>query len=171
MNRLVHELKYVLKDDSIKWVDTSNIHLTLAFLGNTGIEYIDTISGAMRMASQGIEPFEIELKGLGVFKKISDPRVIFTGISTNEPLLQLRKDLVDKLTGMKLYNDERSFSPHITLCRVRSIKNSESLRKFIEGKDNYQVMKQLVDHFTLFESILKPSGPVYRELVRVPLNG
>jgi RNA 2',3'-cyclic 3'-phosphodiesterase len=112
--------------------------------------------------------FDIELKGLGVFKKISDPRVVFAGLSSNEPLLQLRKNLVDKLRDIKLYDDERPFSPHITLCRVRSIKNTENLRNFIAGKANYMVMKQQIVHFSLYESVLRPAGPVYKELVKVP---
>ncbi|MEE9399071.1 MAG: RNA 2',3'-cyclic phosphodiesterase, partial [Dehalococcoidales bacterium] len=80
LNRLQAQLK-VGNSPSVKWVDPYGIHLTLKFLGSIAATMIDEIREAMETAAQGIPPFHLEVKDLGVFPNLRRVRVAWVGIS------------------------------------------------------------------------------------------
>ena len=54
----------------VKWVDPYSIHLTLKFLGSIAADRVGEITRAMEEAVQGIPPFHLEVKDLGVFPNL-----------------------------------------------------------------------------------------------------
>ena len=54
------------RQPGVKWVDPYSIHLTLKFLGNIAVDRTSEITGAMEKAAQGISPFHLEARDLGV---------------------------------------------------------------------------------------------------------
>ncbi len=77
LNRLLAQLK-VGNPPSVKWVDPYGIHLTLKFLGSITATMIDEIGGVMEAAAQGISPFHLEVKDLGVFPNPKNTQVTKT---------------------------------------------------------------------------------------------
>ena len=167
---MVSSLKTALINEKIKWVDPGNIHLTLAFLGDTEDERINIADIALRQKCTGFGEFEFDLNGTGVFKNFREPRVIWTGIERGEKLISLN-DIVNKgLTDCGFRLEERPFKPHITLGRVKFIKDYRLLEFSLERYRGIHFQKVNISEIILFESILNPSGPVYKPLGKYPLS-
>ena len=62
----------------LKIVKPQNIHLTVRFLGNISPPMVDAVYEEMKQVS--FAPFEIDLRGLGAFPRLSRPRIIWAGI-------------------------------------------------------------------------------------------
>ena len=84
---ILESIKHDLHSENIKWVDPHNLHLTLAFLGDTEDTMIDKIIPVMDGISNNSSQFNIELNSLGVFKSFNFPSVISTPYSTSKQTL------------------------------------------------------------------------------------
>ena len=91
-----------------------NLHLTLAFLGETDPERVEDICWAMEKVR--MQPPKLVFDRIGVFKQ-SAGDIWWLGIKENKPLEELQFRLADNLAykGFKL--EERKFVPHLTLAR------------------------------------------------------
>ncbi len=161
-SRMYSSLRSLLGNEKINWVNPEGIHLTLVFLGDTEEERIKVAGIVLKQKCTGFGEFSFTLEGTGVFGNFNNPRVIWTGIRNTEKLVELNKLIVEGLkdTGFKI--EERQFRPHITLGRIKSIQNSAALQSTIERYKNTLIQEVQVKEVILFESILKPTGPVYR---------
>ena len=164
LQKIINSLKAVLASEKINWVNPENIHLTLAFLGDTDEERIKVLSIMLKRTCTGFGEFSFSLNSTGVFKDFRDPRVIWAGIEGYEKLIKLN-DIINtglKDTGFGIEN--RPFKPHITLGRVKYLKNPESLKSALEMyKDNF-IQDVNIEEVILYQSILRPEGPVYKSL-------
>lgn len=160
--RLHSSLKAILGSEKINWVDPSNIHLTLAFLGDTEEERIKVAAIMLKQKCSGFGEFDFSLSGAGVFKDYRDPRVIWTGIKNPEKLVDLHNTIRTGLEDTGFQTDDRPFRPHITIGRIKFIRNIEALKNAIESYRDTEIQKVIASEVILYESILKPSGPVYK---------
>lgn len=155
----------------VKWVKAENIHLTLKFLGHIPTEKIERIKGVLDDAASKSRAFRINLSGVGAFPKLSYPRVIWVGISTGEDnVKEIYNSLEGKLEGEGFQKEQRPFSAHLTIGRVRSPKNRQNLKSSIEGLKFSSGKSLDVDHITLFQSTLTPHGPIYTPLHEARLS-
>lgn len=90
------------------YTDASNLHLTLAYIG----EYPDTETVMEAIESVDFEPFDITLEGYGSFKKIW-----WCGIRENDELNAYTAQLRRALSERNIPYDPKAFFPHITLLR------------------------------------------------------
>jgi len=160
--RLHTSLKALLGNEKINWVDPANIHLTLAFLGDTEEERIKVASIMLKQRCTGFGEFDFNLTGTGVFKDFRDPRVIWIGIQESGKLVELYTSIKAGLTDTGFKIEERPFRPHITIGRIKFLKNRETLKSFVEKYRDTNIQKVIVKEVILYESILKPGGPVYK---------
>lgn len=158
------DIKSLLAYEKITWVDPRNIHLTLAFLGDAGEERIMTAGLVLKRECSGFGEFDIVLYGTGMFKSRQNPKVIWVGVRTSENLETLNSRIISGLISTGFNLEIRPFRPHITLGRVRSFKEPENIEKAVEKYRDHKLQVIRADKVTLFESILKPDGPVYRPL-------
>ncbi|RPH28700.1 MAG: RNA 2',3'-cyclic phosphodiesterase [Bacteroidales bacterium] len=121
------ELKILLCNDSIKWVNEQTIHLTLSFLGDTPICQIEDITQQLELNLKKTSTFRITLNGFGFFGKSSSPKVIWVGISESQHISQLKKIVNSTLSTLGFDDSQGKFSPHITLGRVKQLKSSIEL--------------------------------------------
>ena len=104
----------------VRWVEPGIIHLTLKFLGDTDTAIIGDITKAMEEAARGAQPFNIEVGGLGVFPNLQRVQIVWVGLSGElEKLGQLQKRIETNLNPLGFKPEARSFTPHLTLGRVR----------------------------------------------------
>ncbi|GAI25354.1 unnamed protein product, partial [marine sediment metagenome] len=104
----------------VKWVDPYSIHLTLKFLGNIAVDRTGEVAKAMKEAVQGISPFHLEVKDLGVFPNLRRVQVAWVGISGEvDKLSQLQKYIESTLAPLGFAPESRPFTPHLTLARLR----------------------------------------------------
>jgi len=161
---LISTLKSGLRNENVKWTCLENIHITLAFLGDTEEKLISNISTLLRKECEGFGNFELVIKGAGVFKNISDPRVLWTGIEPSDKLTELNALITNVLKNADGNIEIRAFRPHLTIGRIKYIKNKVLLKTFIDKYKNAEFQREQISELILYESILSHSGPVYRPL-------
>lgn len=170
------------RDWPVRWIDPDNAHLTLHFLGDTPPEQAAILELALPSIAARHEAFDLRTAGLGVFPKLKRPRVVWLGVwGPTHRLEAIYNELGDVLDDMQFPIEERPFSPHITLGRVRdthntSIRNlSEELRAAIdelaaEGlADPQDGLPLPIDEVQLIRSHLEPGGARYEIIARFPL--
>jgi RNA 2',3'-cyclic 3'-phosphodiesterase len=168
LGRISSELKKAGGD--VKWVTPNNIHLTLKFVGNTGLETIPLIQSSLENIFLGQEPLDLEVKSLGVFPGFRRPRVVWAGIHNKQKMLeQLAKKVDLSLALLGFEPEQRAFNGHLTLGRVRSNDGLQPLVEAIRRLESISGPTFLADHVVLFQSILKPSGAEYLPLFRFDL--
>ncbi|MDY0099629.1 MAG: RNA 2',3'-cyclic phosphodiesterase [Bacteroidales bacterium] len=169
LREIFSRFKTMLAHEKIKWADTSNIHLTLAFLGDTKEGRINSLSLMLQEKCSGFGSFEFVIKGSGIFKDFRDPRVIWLGTGQTDQLDILAGNIKRGLDENGFPTDEREFRPHLTLGRIRSLKDTGGLRSLLEQYRDTDIQKVNVGEVILFESILMQTGPLHRVLERFPL--
>lgn len=163
-------LKSGLKNDNIKWTSIDNIHITLAFLGDTQESLINDISIMLAEKCGGNGKFGMTLKGCGLFRSLNDPRIIWTGVEPSERLRQLNISIMGGLKLLNIKMDDRPFNPHLTLGRIKHLNDTALMESFIEQFQNTEIQKVPVSEVILYESILLQSGPVYKPLAKFNLE-
>lgn len=150
----------------LKLVEPQNIHITLRFLGDIPIHMVEKIQEKMKKIS--FTPFEVKIKGVGVFPTMRYPKVIWVGITQGiAELHSIFNQLEDGLQELGFRPDPKGFSPHITIARVRSGRNRAQLVKIIEESRNVEFGKFTMKYLRLKKSDLTPKGPIYSTITEV----
>lgn len=161
LTRLINELKPVSK--GIKWVNKENLHLTLKFLGEINEIQAETVGQVLENLSRKYRSFPLSFRGTGSFPPGQKwMRVIWVGVEAAPELFELQKELEDELEKKGFPKEERAFSPHLTLGRAKVPESQERLKKELEKFTGREFGQMLVKEIILFQSILKPEGPVYK---------
>jgi 2'-5' RNA ligase len=159
---------------SVRWVTPENIHLTLKFLGDISSTNIDFLAQALKTEVGQYLPFEIDIHGLGAFPNMRRPRIIWIGLNAPADLTRLQHNLETAAAHLGYVSDEKPFSPHLTIGRIReqlSSDETQSLRRALENARVGVLGKFAVKSVHLFQSELKPGGPVYTCLSTALLGG
>ena len=159
---------------SVKWVDPNSIHLTLKFLGNVPVDRIGNITGAMEKAAQGISPFHLEVKDLGVFPNLRRVQVVWVGISGQvDRLSQLQQRIESNLAPLGFAPESRPFTPHLTLARVRDQASPDERQRFgqLIANARFEAAFTLeVESISLMRSQLTREGAIYSQISSVGLK-
>jgi 2'-5' RNA ligase len=161
------EVQQAMLNNKIKWVDASNMHLTLSFLGNTDEKFISSLKHILEKLSEKNETFDLTLSSFGVFKNIHNPTVVWIGVEKNETFNQIKKELDTELEKLGIETENREFNPHLTLGRPKFINDKRELVSLIEKFKNKSFDKQNISDLILFESL---PGPVYKPLYSCKLK-
>jgi RNA 2',3'-cyclic 3'-phosphodiesterase len=162
--KLYSSLRNELEGESIKWINPENIHLTLVFLGSTDESRIPGIEKILKSVCNRTQNFEISLKGFGVFKNISDPKVAWAGLYQSDKLATLRESIAEALLEAGYKIEDRPFSPHVTIGRIKSIKDHDRFKMKMLKYHMTDIQRVPVREVILFESILKQEGAVYKQV-------
>lgn len=170
-NKLAEKL-YDLQEDipgsQIKWVEKSNFHITLHFLGDTDFATYQDICRDISPAISQIESFRFEAFGKGVFPNLNNPRVIWVGVN-NHSYFKHIYEVTGKVLRTKGYNISKKYKPHITLGRVKKVSNNESLVNYIKKDYNLMIGEDIVENISIIESYLTNKGPTYEVLSKLEL--
>jgi 2'-5' RNA ligase len=158
----------------VKWVDPYSIHLTLKFLGNIDLNKVREVTGAMEAAAQGISPFKLEVKELGVFPNLKRVRVVWVGVSGEvAQLSQLQQRTESNLAPLGFAREARSFTPHLTLARVREQASPDEQQSFGEliASTKFETVYEFdVDSINLMKSQLTREGAIYSRISSIKLK-
>jgi RNA 2',3'-cyclic 3'-phosphodiesterase len=167
---MISDMKQTLRDEKIKWTETENFHITIAFLGETVDDKVKAVSRMLKDVSEGSGAFEMLIKGAGVFKSFNDPRVLWTTIEPSEKLTGLYGAVMPGLRNIGIELEERAFRPHLTLGRIKRINDIDRFKILIMKYMNTELQRQHVNEVILYESVLFQSGPVYKPLAKYSLK-
>ncbi len=171
VKKSLRELQAQFKAESlapVKWVDPDNIHLTLKFLGNVAADRLEAISSAMTNAVQDISPFKLEVKELGVFPNPRRVQIVWVGMSgETEKLSRLQQRIESGLEKLGFPPENRRFTPHLTLARLRdraTPQEREKLGQLIAETEFDASQSFVVDSVKLMKSQLTREGPIYSQI-------
>lgn len=158
------QLIKALEKERISWVNPLNFHITLKFLGDTEKGLIPKISKELQNELKLPPRSKLLLNGPESFGPRKKPRVIWLGIDSDEPFHSLRSDTNRALEKCGWPICDQPFRAHLTLGRVRSLKNPDQYNKVMEQlKETFEGRAEL-DKLVFYRSELGESGPVYTAL-------
>ncbi len=150
----------------LKPVERDNIHLTLKFLGNVDAKTIANIKSSLGTVK--FSPFQMEIKGTGAFPSLSRMNVVWVGIGEGwTQVQQVYEQTESVLSGLGFKRESRSFSPHITIARVRSGRHRDEVAGFLRQLEEKSFGTFLADKVRLKQSVLSSAGPRYSTLFEV----
>jgi 2'-5' RNA ligase len=153
-----------VKKSDLKWVDPRNIHLTLKFLGEIKDEKVVEVCNIVKAAAGRHKSFELEIGSVGHFGGKS-AKVLWVGTGRGrENLLELQKDIEESLALAGWPQETREFAGHLTLCRIRKPATGVKLAQAGEDFKDFKLGTMPVDSVCVYQSELKPTGPVYTQL-------
>lgn len=141
----------------------ANLHLTLAFLGETAPARLPALRAAMDAVRAG--PFPLCIGGVGCFRQ-QEGKLSWAGVERSGPLLALFDSLCAELRRRGFPTDARPYRPHLTLARRAVLREDRA-----GSAAAVPVTRVRVDRFRLMESRLGGGRPVYTELAARKLEG
>lgn len=168
----IDELQSNLRKASadVGWVNPSNIHLTLKFLGAVSTARTGNVIEAARKAASVTGSFRIRVEGAGCFPSNHNPRVLWIGLAqVPEPLLSLYRALEERMALEGFARETRAFSPHLTIGRMRSSRNAHQVAELLIDS-GFPAEEFEVAELIVMRSDLKPSGAVYTPLSVIRLG-
>jgi 2'-5' RNA ligase len=112
---------------------------------------------------------KINLKGTGAFPDFRRPRVIWVGAGKGgEELSNMATKIEEEMEKIGYPKENRKFSPHFTIGRVKSPKNIENLMEKVKSTD-FETEDIAVSEVTVMKSQLHPAGAIYTPLKKIPL--
>ena len=159
------ELQKQIPLDLAKIKLTDSFHLTLKFLGEVSEQKIESIQNALHEIA--FKEFLLTFNHIGFFPDENYIRVVWVGVKESKEVIQLQKEIDTSL--VRLFTKERNFHPHITLGRVKFVKDKFGfISKIKEIKVQEHTIK--VINFKLIKSTLTGEGPIYEDLAEFVAN-
>jgi 2'-5' RNA ligase len=158
---------------ALKRVQPELMHVTLAFLGWTPDEQLETVADAAREAAVRHRAFDLAFVAAARFPASGRPRVVWLGIGEGTgPLGDLAASVTAELRGRALKFDDRPFAPHLTLARLRPEASGHEAHTIAAAVEAVAVpeLRARVDRIAVVESVLSPKGPRYSARAEVPLG-
>lgn len=160
----IREIQELIKKQNLfigKFTNLENLHLTFKFLGHIDEATIEKVKKRLREVK--LESFEAELGEVGVFSR-KFIKIIWIKLENCD---KLQKEIDEKLKD--LFEPEFRFMSHITIARVKKIKDKKALLEYIKNM-KVKKIKFTVDRFFLKKSELFPEGPVYKDVEEYKLG-
>ena len=151
----------------IRWVSAANLHITTKFIG----EWPDARLEELKTSLAGIaarDPIPIHIKDLGVFVNPRKPRIFWCGVDA-PGLAALAADTEAATAALGVASEERAYSPHLTLARIKDGFDMTALRTAVVAESSLDFGRFEARSFFLYLSRPEPGGSVYTKLAEFPI--
>jgi 2'-5' RNA ligase len=181
----IDRLRQAFPDVRASWSREDNLHLTLKFLGDVSVSLIPTLSAACAQASRQLEPFELVVKGSGIFPTHGRPKVLWVGVQGKEPdsasasvaltddsqspLMLLHASVEEACAAAGFAREPRPYHPHLTIARLRESKDAPGLAEQ-HRQIGFPPRAFTVSEIVLFRSELSSKGSKHTALSRHQLG-
>jgi 2'-5' RNA ligase len=157
---------------ALRRVKAENLHVTLAFLGNTPDERLTEVIAGAREAAAPVAAFTLAFDSAGRFPDRGRPRVVWLGMADGaQSVLELGQGVYAALRSRAIRFDDRPLAPHLTLARV--VEDSTAAEAKTVGVALAALaippLRFEVNEIAVVQSVLSPKGPRYTSLATVPL--
>lgn len=147
-----------------RWHEPEQLHLTLSFIGQVEQGRVQGIAQAL--VNPPGPSFKLAVQSVDYFGSAERPRIIWAGVADSAPLHRLQQQVEERLLPLGLQLDERPYTPHITLARVRQ---GLPLQAFLQRHGALALPAFPVEHICLFLSSGGDQSVRYQVLERFPL--
>jgi RNA 2',3'-cyclic 3'-phosphodiesterase len=155
-----------------KWVEPENLHVTMLFLGEVDEREVANVCGIVSQVSAEHSSFLMSVESAGCFPNARRPRILWVGVKEGaQSLCDLHDALEIPLQEWGYRREERKYTPHITLGRVKSDRSTDTLAAALVQHAGWKGGEILVRELHVMGSQLTPQGPVYTVLSRAKLAG
>jgi len=144
-----------------RWQGDDQLHLTLAFVGETGGPQAEELIEALAEVESAVFPAEVA--GVGHFERKGAPTAVWARVPLTAPLAQLQRRVERACRRAGLIPEKRAYHPHITLARLP--RSAGPIGDWLSKNGTLGVKPWEVTGFTLYESHLRREGSLYRPLV------
>ena len=162
-----------------RWTRPEQWHITLRFIGEVPEEQLPRLFEAVQTAAAALQPFEVALKGWGVFPERGRPRVVWAGADSipssdagyrGRMLWAAHEFVYRELSRAGVPDRRETFQPHVTLARVKPPGDIGPLLNILRTEPPPPSAAFTATHVTLFQSVLSPHGSIYTSLLEAPLG-
>jgi RNA 2',3'-cyclic 3'-phosphodiesterase len=174
--RLCHDFIALQGKLPVRWIDESNWHLTLVFIGNFPAAQINTLISELGSVSSGYSCFNLKFDKFLYIPNTKHPTMIWQQFEHSENFDRLIHLLYSFLESFyKEHSIPFSISirdrntPHMTLSRLKQKRINYPYLKM--PKTDGEEGKLQVNSFRLYESLLKSQGAEYHLLGEFSLRG
>ncbi len=164
----IQDIQRDLRDSGIisKDVEPENLHLTLWFLGELPEQRLKIVLEEVNKVS--FNSFEVKVGGVGYFPGGNRINVIWLKVEDpTNTLNDILNQLLDNLSKKGFKHDERGFTPHLTIARVKYVQDKARALKKLQQLRDIQLGSQRIDALKVKKSTLTPKGPIYSDLLVV----
>jgi 2'-5' RNA ligase len=156
----------------VKWVEPENLHLTLLFLGEVDERDVPPVCQAVSDAAAKQSAFTMTVESAGCFPNPRRPRVLWVGISAgSQEVCALHDALEQPLLDLGCYRrEDRKYTPHITLGRIRTDPGSDQLAAALAKQAAWKGGDTTIREVHVMSSELSSEGPLYTVLSRAKLG-
>lgn len=146
-----------------KWVDEKNLHITHKFLGDVEESEIGRIKEALSASLDRPATCEMYFGQPSSFN-LKNPRVLFISAEDKTSAIFEMNSICERsLVKIGFTAEDKPFHPHITIMRMKSVDTvtfTGLVNKYKAEKE--KAGPQIEIRLSLIESLLTPSGPVYK---------
>ena len=156
-------------DVPVKWSRPENLHITAKFIG----EWPESSLAQVREALSSLPPcpaIPITVRGLGFHPNHRSPASFWAGIEAPPTLWDLVHETNRALAALGIEAEKRTYSPHLTLARIRKKVPLTPLKTEIARTPPHSFGSFTAGSFYLYLSEPSGSGSVYTKLSEFPLR-
>ena len=164
-----------------RWAKPESLHVTLKFIGEQPEPAGEQIKQAL--SAIAASAVDIRFRGYGFFPTAKSARVFWVGMEAGPQLATLASAIDEKMATLGIPQEERAFTPHLTLARGAGRSGSprrskgdtpnrvfELLQKRIAALPPPEFGSMTARKFFLYQSQLSPKGSKYTKLARFDLQ-
>ena len=163
--------RLVRVEPGIKLADAASLHVTLLFLGELTDRDLLDVCRAVKAEAANEPAFGLRVSGVGAFPTPRRPKVVWAGVTDGATELQRLHAAIElRLLDLGCYRkEERGYTPHLTLGRVKAEAGSHALAEELPKLLAWDGGRTPVSEVLVYSSELRKDGPEYAVLARSPL--
>jgi 2'-5' RNA ligase len=140
-----------------RWIEPSDYHITLRFIGDIDDRTADEVDGMMMQ----IRPRRLRLRLVGLDCLGGDkPHSLVARVEPTRELSELQADVDRAIRKAGVHADKRRFEPHVTVARVKGM-SPFALASFIAAVGYFEPVAFEVDRFVLYSARASVGGGPY----------
>jgi 2'-5' RNA ligase len=152
------------------WERPEKLHLTIKFLGELEPSRVAELSEAAGRAATGLGEFPITIEGTGAFPPRGAPRVLWLGVGDSSgKLAELQRRLEAECAAAGFPRETRSFSPHLTIARLREPRGAQDLTT-AHRHERFDALSFTARELKIVRSVLGPAGSRYTTVSSHPFS-
>ena len=148
------------------WV--KEYHMTLKFLGEISDDELAAVEEKLNEIAWDIKKFKLSLKGLSAFPSLNYVKVLWIRTDKGDKEAKKLQKYIDTDLGNLGFAKEKQYSNHLTICRVKAVKDKKELQKLFDNEINFGEFE--VSEIKIIKSTLTEEGPVYEVLKEFKLH-
>jgi RNA 2',3'-cyclic 3'-phosphodiesterase len=151
-----------------KWVEPTQLHVTMKFLGELDRGAESELVQMANAAAAETPPLATRLEAITTFGPPRRARVIVAALADSQGLFaELAARLEAAAVRLGVPAEERRFVPHVTVARIKRPHDPSAYL----AEARLTVSDFVCTDLTLYQSELRPAGPIYTVLHRARFAG